>query len=287
MTMSPTLASSAAAPLIWIGPRARLALDRVGDEARPVGAVPDVDELVREDVGLLEQVGVDGDAADVVDVAAGHGRAVDLRLEHLPLHGRVSSLLVRFPAAGRSMTTLSISRARPTRAATASRTGRPLKLSIGSRRLGVARLEVLGLDRRPRSRTARAASSAAAVGRAWAAASCGGAQRPATGRSARSRSSALEVGVARRHRQAVGLADGRQDLDLDREVEVADHPPDHDGLLGVLLAEVGDVGADRVEELGDDRRDPAEVLGAAARRVAAEDLGQARRPRRAVPKPSG
>ena len=30
---------------------------------------------------------------------------------------------------------------------------------------------------------------------------------------------------------------------LDREVEVADHPPDQQQLLGVLLAEVGAVGA--------------------------------------------
>ena len=54
----------------------------------------------------------------------------------------------------------------------------------------------------------------------------------------------VEVGVARAHRQAVGLAHGRQHLDPHREVEVADHAPDHRRLLGVLLAEVGDVGAD-------------------------------------------
>ena len=42
-----------------------------------------------------------------------------------------------------------------------------------------------------------------------------------------------------------------------------DHAADHDRLLGVLLAEVGDVGADGVEELGDDGGDAAEVVGAA------------------------
>ena len=53
-----------------------------------------------------------------------------------------------------------------------------------------------------------------------------------------------------------------------------DHAPDHHRLLGVLLAEEGEVGADRVEELRDDRGDAAEVLGPAPGGVAVEDLGQ-------------
>ena len=62
---------------------------------------------------------------------------------------------------------------------------------------------------------------------------------------------------------------------LTGHVEVADHAADDRELLGVLLAEIGDVGLDGVEELGDDGGDAAEVLGAALRRVALEDLGEA------------
>ena len=139
--------------------------------------------------------------------------------------------------------------------------------------VGVARLEVLGLDpggrelgagrvdRRPAATPPGRARSAARSARESAA--------------ARSRSPGLQVGVARAHRQPVGLAHGRQPLDPDGDVEVADHAPDHRQLLGVLLAEVGDLGLDRVEELGDDGGDAAEVPGAAPRRVAVEHLGQA------------
>ena len=58
-------------------------------------------------------------------------------------------------------------------------------------------------------------------------------------------------------------------------------------LLGVLLAEEGDVGPDHVEELGDDRGDAAEVAGPAPRRVAVEHLGQAARPRPRSRSPAG
>ena len=72
-----------------------------------------------------------------------------------------------------------------------------------------------------------------------------------------------QVGVARRHREAVALADGRGDADLHREAEVRDEAH-HDGaLLGVLLAEDGDVGEDEAEEAGDDGGDAVEVPGAA------------------------
>ena len=51
-----------------------------------------------------------------------------------------------------------------------------------------------------------------------------------------------EVDVAAAHRQPVGLAHRGHRDDVDREVEVAHHPPDEQQLLGVLLAEVGAVG---------------------------------------------
>src|SRR5262249_31171369 len=89
----------------------------------------DVDLLVGQQVGGGHQLGVDRDAADVVDVAVAHRRAVDLRLQHLSLHGGSPYSLVvggvdePSPARG-SIKTLSISRAAPTGAATATRRGR-------------------------------------------------------------------------------------------------------------------------------------------------------------------
>ena len=124
----------------------------------------------------------------------------------------------------------------------ASPSSRPRRLEPGRQRTGAG----AALDRGERARERRGALAVARV----------------------------EVGVARAHRQAVGLADDRQHLDPHREVEVGDHAADHRRLLGVLLAEVGDVGADDVEELGDDRGDAAEVPGAAPRGVAVEHLGE-------------
>src|SRR4051794_26323701 len=57
-------------------PGARLAVDHVGDEAGAVVDVPNVDLLVGDQVSACHQLGVDGDAADVVDIAVGHSRAV-------------------------------------------------------------------------------------------------------------------------------------------------------------------------------------------------------------------
>ena len=74
--------------------RAALAGDRVGLEAGAVVDVDDVDLLVLADVGGLEQVGVDRDRADVVQVAVGHRRAVDLGLQHRALHARAPGLAV-------------------------------------------------------------------------------------------------------------------------------------------------------------------------------------------------
>src|SRR3954464_5992029 len=74
---------------------------------------------------------------------------------------------------------------------------------------------------------------------------------------------ALEVHVAARQGQAVGLANRRADRDAHGDVEVADEAAYDGGLLGVLLAEVRRVRLRHVEELADDGRDALEVAGAA------------------------
>ena len=167
---------------------------------------------------------------------------------------------------------MSIRRASPTRAATATITGRPFSAATGSRSSASRASRYSGSTPAPAS-SARAASIPAASDPSRA---------PLLGRpqGPRERDGPLavlvaEVGVARAHRQAVGLAHGRHRPDPHREVEVAGHAPDHRDLLRVLLAEVGDVGLNGVEELGDHRGDAAEVLRPAPRRVAAEHLGQA------------
>ena len=219
------------------------------------------------------QLGVDRDAADVVDVAVGHRRPVDLRLQHLSLH-------VAPPCSLAFMWSDQDVVDQPRRADL----GGDARPEPGARRArpparGSRRRAPPGTRARSRRRPARArpASSAGrqrparglALGR-------GSARESAVGALALAR---VEVGVARAHRQAVGLAHGRQHLDPHREVEVADHAPDHRRLLGVLLAEVGDVGADRVEELGDDGGDAAEVARAAPAR------GRRRGPRSARRRP--
>ena len=87
MIVSPRWTRRAAAPLSCIVSRAALAGDRVGLEAGAVVDVDDVDLLVLADVGGLEQIAVDRDRADVVQVAVGDGRAVDLGLQHRAVHG--------------------------------------------------------------------------------------------------------------------------------------------------------------------------------------------------------
>src|SRR3954454_15211086 len=74
-------------------------------------------------------------------------------------------------------------------------------------------------------------------------------------------------------RQAVRLPHGRHDADLEREVEVAHHPAEHRDLLRVLLAEVGAVRLDDIEQLRDDRADAREVARPPVR--ALEDLAEA------------
>ncbi len=86
MIVSPRCTRRAAAPLTLISPEPRVAGDRVGLKARAVVDVDHVNLLVLEDVGGLQQVGVDRDRPDVVQVAVGDRGPVDLGLEHHALH---------------------------------------------------------------------------------------------------------------------------------------------------------------------------------------------------------
>ncbi len=70
-------------------PAAALPGEGVGDQPGAGGHVPDVDLLVRQDVGRVQQVGVDGQAPLVVEFGRGDRGPVDLRLEHFPPHGHL------------------------------------------------------------------------------------------------------------------------------------------------------------------------------------------------------
>ena len=176
-------------------------------------------------------------------------------------------------------------RASPTRAATreerlAVRRGRPGRASSGC-----DEREVLGLDGEGAPwRRARRLATRGGVALAGGDGGLGGLQRAAQGERALA-VGAAQVGVAAGEREAVGLADGRADLDRDGHVEVAHEPADDERLLGVLLAEEGDVGPDHVQQLGDDGGDAVEVRGAAVR--ALERLGERRRRGPCVAKPGG
>ena len=71
----------------------------------------------------------------------------------------------------------------------------------------------------------------------------------------------VQVDVTAADGEAVGLTDGGDADDFEGEVEVPGHASDDDKLLGVLLAEVGPIGLDDVEELGNDGGDADEVTG--------------------------
>src|SRR5919202_2178856 len=110
--------------------RPALAGDGVGLEARAVVDVHDVDLLVLTDVGGLEQLGVDGERAGVVQVAVADRGAVDLGLEHHPLHGACGAAVsvvaaAAATAAGARTVVLSIRRAGPTVAATTTSASAP------------------------------------------------------------------------------------------------------------------------------------------------------------------
>src|SRR5690606_8047664 len=86
-------------------------------------------------------------------------------------------------------------------------------------------------------------------------------------------SGGAQADVARAHGEAVGFANGFHRDDVEPEVEVAHHLPNHGELLEVLFAEVGAVRLDDVEELGDDGGDAAEVAGAeGAAQAVGEDV---------------
>ena len=98
----------------------------------------------------------------------------------------------------------------------------------------------------------------------------GGAQRAAQ-REGGTALLVVEVAVAAREGQAVGLADGLSPEHVDPEAQVRAHPPDQRQLLVVLLAEHRHVGPDQPEQLGHDRQHAGEVAGS---RRALEDRGQ-------------
>ena len=242
--------------------RAALAGDRVGLEAGAVVDVDDVDLLVLEDVGGLEQVGVDGDRADVVQVAVGHRRPVDLGLQHRSLHQRLPGVPLRM--------SLSIRRTSPTRAATATSTGCSPTVGTGAKVSGRDELEVLRLDVELGHRGAADGGEDRGVALAGGVAGADRLQAAVQ----RQRAGAVVAGqphVAAGQGEPVGLADGRADLDPHRDVEVAHDAADDRDLLGVLLAEERDVGLGDVQQLRHDRRHAGEVrraaLGALQRRA--------------------
>ena len=219
--------------------------DRVGLEAGAVVDVDDVDLLVLEDVGGLEQVGVDRDRADVVQVAVGDRGTVDLGLEHHALHVWIAFPRGVRPARGCRIV-LSIRRISPTRRRHGQQ-GRTVELVERLEGLRVDQCEVLerhaaagqdfaaGRRAAPRPSALRPRCSRAAASSAPDSAS-------ACSRSA-GESSALRLDIAR----PSGSRTVGSDLDRDGKVEVGDQPADHDDLLGVLLAEVGDVGKSHAE----------------------------------------
>ena len=152
-------------------------------------------------------------------------------------------------------------RAGPTRAATTTRT-RASTRSTGSSVSGSTSARYSGCDAGVRHGAAAGGGDALGVGARRLRSRPRGVEPGAQ----RQRADALlgaEADVAGGQREPVGLAHRGHDLEAHRDVEVAHHPPEDGDLLGVLLAEVGDVGRDDVEQLADDGADAVEVPGAA------------------------
>ena len=157
------------------------------------------------------------------------------------------------------ITVLSIRRARPSRAASATRTGRPLKFAAGVRSSASRASRYSGSIPDLQQLVARGGQRH----RHRVLAAGGDPLRRSQRAGQRRRPLALvgaQVAVPGAHREAVGLAHRGEHRDPNREVEVLDHPADHDRLLRVLLAEESDVGLHDVEQLGDDGGDALEVL---------------------------
>ena len=144
--------------------------------------------------------------------------------------------------------TLSIRRTAPTRAATAT-SARPSTVSSGSKVSGSTSARYSG-STSPSVGAARRRATRVGVALAGGDRVRGGAQRAARAPSARARSSASSRDVAARQREPVRLAHGRaRPRSATGMSRSRDHPPSDRDLLGVLLAEVGDVGRDDVEQL--------------------------------------
>ena len=162
-----------------------------------------------------------------------------------------------------------MSRVAPMRAATATST-RPLTCCTGSKLSGSTSARYSGSTPPMAPRGAALDGGGVALARRHGV--LGGPQGAREGQRAVALAG-IQPPVAARHRQPVGFADRRHDVERDREVEVAHHAA-HDGdLLGVLLAEERHVGRDDVEELGHHRADAGEMAGAAV--GALEHVGQA------------
>src|SRR5262245_51689749 len=106
--------------------------DDVGLETRTVVDVEHGHLLVLDDVGELHEARVECDRTDVVEIRAGHGGPVDLRLHHDPVHGQPTwsvdagmsprSTDTESPSNDTAM--LSMRRVVPTKAASAMRVSR-------------------------------------------------------------------------------------------------------------------------------------------------------------------
>ncbi len=79
-----------------------------------------------------------------------------------------------------------------------------------------------------------------------------------------SRSTVVEVAVARRHGQPVGFPHDRHADDLRVDVEVGDHLPDQHQLLVILLAEERAIGPHDLQQLEHDGQHTREMRWAGA-----------------------
>ena len=86
ITRSPGCTRCAAAPLIPMTPDPRSPSMTYVSRRAPLVDVDDVDQLAGQQIGRVEEIGVDGHGSDVVQVGLGDRGAVDLGLEHGAQH---------------------------------------------------------------------------------------------------------------------------------------------------------------------------------------------------------